>query len=80
MFNLLLPIVVLLFAVFVGWVAFDLSSDEIGRGTSLGNGFATTWLWWVRIVIPVAIGLTLILGIQSLLLRAEILETAMFLG
>jgi len=79
-FNLLLPIVVLLFAVFVGWVAFDLSVDEVGRGTSLGDGFATTWLWWVRLVIPVAIGLTLVLGIQSLLVRAGILETAIFLG
>lgn len=79
-FNLLLPIVVLLFAVFVGWVAFDLSSDEIGRGTSLGAGFATTWLWWVRIVIPVAIGLTLVLGIQSLLVKAGILEAAVILG
>jgi len=79
-FNLLLPVVVLLFAVFVGWVASDLSADEVGRGTSLDAGFATTWLWWVRIVIPVAIGLTLVLGIQSLLVRAGVLEAAVILG
>jgi NSS family neurotransmitter:Na+ symporter len=79
-FNLLLPLVVLLFAVFVGWVASDLSADEIGRGTSLDAGFATTWLWWVRIVIPVAIGLTLVLGIQSLLVKAGVLEAAIILG
>ncbi|WP_049979871.1 sodium-dependent transporter [Halolamina rubra] len=79
-FNLLLPVVVLLFAVFVGWVASDLSADEIGRGTTLDAGFATTWLWWVRIVIPVAIGLTLVLGIQSLLIRAGVLEAAVILG
>jgi NSS family neurotransmitter:Na+ symporter len=79
-FNLLLPVVVLLFAVFVGWVASDLSMDELGRGTSLDATFATTWLWWVRIVIPVAIGLTLVLGIQSLLVKAGVLEAAVFLG
>ncbi|MFB6270713.1 MAG: sodium-dependent transporter [Halobacterium sp.] len=79
-FNLLLPVVVLLFAVFVGWVAFDLSVDEVGRGSSLGSGFSTAWLWWVRVVIPVAIGLTLVLGVQSLLVKAQILESAVILG
>ncbi|MCG1003681.1 sodium-dependent transporter, partial [Halobacterium noricense] len=79
-FSLLLPLVVLLFALFVGWVAYDSSSEELQLGTSLGDGFATLWLWWVRLVIPVGIGLTLVLGVQDLLVKAGVLEAAVILG
>jgi len=79
-FSFLLPFVVLLFALFVGWVAFDSASEELGMGTSLGGGFVTLWLWWVRVVIPVGIGLTLVLGIQDLLIKAQILESAVILA
>ncbi|WP_435174847.1 sodium-dependent transporter [Halorussus sp. AFM4] len=65
-FNILLPIAVLLLAVFVGWIADLESVDELGRGSSLGSTFATTWLWWVRIVVPIAVAVTLYLGITSL--------------
>jgi len=79
-FNLLLPVVVLLFALFVGWVAFDQSADELGQGSTLGSGFTLVWLWWVRLVIPVAIGLTLVLGVQDLLVKAQLIESAIVLG
>jgi len=65
-FNLLLPIAVLLLAVFVGWVANADATDEIGLGSSLGASFATGWLWWVRIVVPIAVIVTLYLGVDSL--------------
>lgn len=79
-FNLLIPLVVLLFAVFVGWVAAGPSVDELGRGSSLGTGARRAWLWWVRIVIPLAIGLTLVLGVQELLVSAGVLAEPVFLG
>jgi NSS family neurotransmitter:Na+ symporter len=65
-FNLLLPIAVLLLAVFVGWVANADAIDEIGLGSSLGASFAMGWLWWVRIVVPIAVIVTLYLGVDSL--------------
>jgi NSS family neurotransmitter:Na+ symporter len=79
-FNLLIPVVVLLVSVFVGWVAAGQSSDELARGSSLGAGFTKLWLWWVRLVIPVAILLTLVLGVQDLLIKAGILDAAVVLG
>ncbi|WP_336037751.1 sodium-dependent transporter [Halobacterium yunchengense] len=79
-FKLLLPIVVLLFALFVGWVAYGPSTDELTQGSTFGDGFTTLWLWWVRLVIPVGIGLTLVLGVQELLVKAQILESAVILA
>ena len=79
-FNLLIPLAVLLFVLFVGWVATDQFTEEISLGTSLGSPFTTTWLWWVRLVIPIAVGFTLVLGIQSLLLKAGLIDAAVLLG
>ncbi|MFB6110756.1 MAG: sodium-dependent transporter [Halodesulfurarchaeum sp.] len=79
-FNLLLPVVVLLFVLFVGWIAADQAFDELGRGTSLSGSFNTAWLWWIRIVIPIAVVLTLVLGIQDLLIRAGVLANPVILG
>jgi NSS family neurotransmitter:Na+ symporter len=79
-FSLVLPLVVFLFAIFVGWVAYGPAADEMGQGSSLGGGFTTLWLWWVRLVIPVGIGLTLVLGVQDLLLKAGVIDAAIVLG
>ena len=79
-FQFLLPLVVLLFAIFVGWVAYGPATDELGRGTTFGDNFTLLWLWWVRTVIPIGISLTLVLGIQSLLVKAGILESAVILA
>jgi NSS family neurotransmitter:Na+ symporter len=65
-FNLLLPVAVLLLAVFVGWVADTEAVDELGRGSTIGASFTTAWLWWVRIIVPIAIIVTLYLGVDSL--------------
>ncbi len=65
-FNILLPVAVLLFAVFVGWIADTEAVDELGRGSSLGESFTSLWLWWVRIVVPIAVLVTLYLGVESL--------------
>ena len=65
-FNILLPVSVLLLAVFVGWVADTEAVDELRRGSSLGGSFTGLWLWWVRVVVPIAVIVTLYLGIKSL--------------
>ncbi|WP_276301698.1 sodium-dependent transporter [Halorussus lipolyticus] len=65
-FKLLLPISVLLLAVFVGWVADREAVDELGRGSSVGESFTSAWLWWVRLVVPVAVIVTLYLGVEAL--------------
>ncbi|QZP37285.1 sodium-dependent transporter [Halobaculum magnesiiphilum] len=79
-FELLLPLAVLSLSLFVGWVADDQLAVELNLGSSFGSGFSTVWLWWIRIVIPVAIGGTLLLGIQSLLVKAGILAAPIVLG
>ncbi|MFC7079908.1 sodium-dependent transporter [Halorussus caseinilyticus] len=65
-FKLLLPISVFLLAVFVGWVADTEAVDELGRGSTIGESFTTAWLWWVRVVVPLAVVVTLYLGIDAL--------------
>ncbi|UPW00668.1 sodium-dependent transporter [Halorussus gelatinilyticus] len=65
-FNLLLPISVFLLAIFVGWVADREAIDELGRGSSIGSSFTTAWLWWVRIVVPTVVLMTLWLGLETL--------------
>ncbi|WP_276271802.1 sodium-dependent transporter [Haloarcula litorea] len=64
-FNLLLPIVVFLLAAFTWFSGRDIV-DELQRGTSLGETFPTVWLWWVRLVVPVAVAVTLYLGVKGL--------------
>jgi len=79
-FNFLLPLVVFLLVVFVGWVATAQAADELHRGSSLGDSFTAAWLWWVRLVIPVAVALTFVLGAQDLLVKAGVLDSAVVLG
>ena len=79
-FNFIIPVTVLLFVFFVGWVASNQLTEELSLGSSFGDTFTKTWLWWVRLVIPAAVGLTLVLGIQSLLLKAGVIEAAIILG
>ncbi|GGN15118.1 sodium-dependent transporter [Halarchaeum nitratireducens] len=64
-FNILLPVAVLFIALFAGWVANRESVDELGRGTTLGEGATTLWLWWVRVVIPIVVAYTLYLGVTN---------------
>ncbi|MFC7198962.1 sodium-dependent transporter [Halospeciosus flavus] len=65
-FKFLLPIAVLLLALFVGWAADREAMDELGRGSSFGESFTTVWLWWVRTVVPIAVVVTLYLGVKAI--------------
>ncbi|WP_049933952.1 sodium-dependent transporter [Halarchaeum acidiphilum] len=64
-FNILLPIAVLFIALFAGWIYGGEAVDELGRGTSLGRGAMTAWLWWVRVVVPIVVAYTLWLGVTN---------------
>ncbi len=64
-YSLLLPFSVLLVVLFLTWGPYGDAIDELRRGTGLSGTFMTSWLWWVRIVIPIALIGTLILGIHS---------------
>ncbi|SFG42384.1 neurotransmitter:Na+ symporter, NSS family [Halopelagius inordinatus] len=70
-YQLLLPVSVLLVLVFVGWILGGEALSEVMKGSSLGDGFGTTWLWMVRVVVILAVLGTLALGIQTLFLGSE---------
>jgi NSS family neurotransmitter:Na+ symporter len=72
-YNLLLPVSVLLVVLFLGWRIGPSITDELERGTLLSRNFSMGWLWWIRIVTPIAVTVTLILGIRSLLMKAQLL-------
>lgn len=69
-YNLFLPVSVLLIALFVGWVWGPRAVDELEQGSTTGEGFNMAWLWFVRIVIPLAVLFTLVLGLQTLAMNA----------
>jgi len=79
-YDLFLPAAVLLLALFIGWVYPSGAVDELTQGSGVGATFNTVWLWFVRIVIPAGILLTLVLGVQELLVVGGVLESAVFLG
>jgi NSS family neurotransmitter:Na+ symporter len=64
-YNLLLPLSVFLLSVFVGWV-WDGSLQELMLGTDRGDAFATVWVWFVKVVVPVAVLFTLGTGLVEL--------------
>jgi NSS family neurotransmitter:Na+ symporter len=65
-YNFLLPLSVLLLLIFVGWVDTHDAVDELRRGTDVGSTFGLVWLWVVRTIVPLAVLVTLLLGIQTL--------------
>jgi NSS family neurotransmitter:Na+ symporter len=75
-YNLLLPLSVLLLLLFVGWVDAPNSMAELRKGSGLGDGFVGVWVWFVRVVAPLAVAATLLLGLQSLALKLGLLSAA----
>jgi NSS family neurotransmitter:Na+ symporter len=72
-YNLLLPLSVLLLLLFVGWVDTDDAVTELRRGTGLSERGAVAWLLFVRTLVPLGVLVTLLLGIQSLAVKAGLL-------
>ncbi|GAA0299741.1 sodium-dependent transporter [Halarchaeum salinum] len=69
-FNILLPIAVLFIALFAGWIVDADAIKELGQGSVVGSipgtaPLTTLWLWWVRIVVPIAVIITLYLGVTN---------------
>jgi NSS family neurotransmitter:Na+ symporter len=75
-YSLLLPLSVLCLLVFVGWVDTDDAIAELRRGTGLSEGGAVAWLWFVRTLVPLGVLVTLLLGLQTLAVRAGLLAGA----
>ncbi|MFD1634095.1 sodium-dependent transporter [Haloplanus ruber] len=75
-YNLLLPLSVFCLLIFVGWVDAADAVTELRRGTGLSEGGATAWLWFVRTVVPLGVLVTLLLGLQSLAVRAGLIAEA----
>ncbi|KTG08517.1 daunorubicin ABC transporter ATP-binding protein [Haloprofundus marisrubri] len=71
-YQLLLPLSVLSILLFVGWVFARSALDEIRRGAAIGKGASSAWLWAVRLVVPIGVVLTLLLGIQTLFVGGAI--------
>lgn len=61
--EIFLPLTVFLLVLFVGWF-YDEAIDEVSKGVQ-ADWFPNAWLWHVRTVILVVIGLTLVLSIQG---------------
>ncbi|HET7323275.1 MAG TPA: sodium-dependent transporter [Halococcus sp.] len=64
-YSLLLPFSVLLVVLFLAWGTQSEAIDELRRGSGVGGVFTRSWVWWLRIVIPIALIATLGLGILS---------------
>ncbi|CAI50272.1 SNF family transport protein [Natronomonas pharaonis DSM 2160] len=62
--ELLLPLGMFLLVLFVAWVVPEESLDELLKGRS-GSNLDVFWLWWVRTVVTVAVGLTLVLSVYG---------------
>ncbi|MCD2199899.1 MULTISPECIES: sodium-dependent transporter [unclassified Halobacterium] len=65
-YSVLLPLSVLLGVIFVGWVYGPEAVDEIKKGTSGGETFATAWLWSIRTYVLVGVFVTLYLGVTDI--------------
>ncbi|WP_306057714.1 sodium-dependent transporter [Natronococcus wangiae] len=66
--QLLLPLGVFLLVIFVGWV-YPNSADELAKGLkSDANGtIPTTWVWYIRTVILLVVGLVLLISARDLI-------------
>ena len=64
--NLLLPLAALGVVLFVGWVMGGDALDEVRQGTGGAEALSTVWLWSLRTVVLVAVGLTVYLSLLKL--------------
>ena len=61
----------------VGYVYAPEAADELDRGSSVGAGFTTIWLLLVSTVVPLGVLATLLLGLQSLAVKAGLLAASL---
>ena len=75
-YNLLLPLGGLGIAVAVGWMQPRRSTTELRRGSDASQTAALAWLWTLRTVVVLALTVTLVLGVKSLLVKAAVVESS----
>lgn len=64
-FSILLPFSVFGTLLFVGWILADDALSELGTGSSGFPRVELSWLWMVRVVVLIAVGATVVLGIRE---------------
>jgi NSS family neurotransmitter:Na+ symporter len=64
--NFVLPVVVLLVVVFVGWIMGESAVEEVLRGSDASASLGVVWLWLVRTLVLVAVAGTVVLGVNEL--------------
>jgi NSS family neurotransmitter:Na+ symporter len=75
-YNLFLPAVGLGVAIVVGWTQGDRSTRELARGADVGETAALAWLWALRVVVVLALTVTLVLGVKTLLVSAGVVPAS----
>ncbi|WP_323675838.1 sodium-dependent transporter [Halorubellus sp. PRR65] len=75
-YNLFLPAVGLGVAIAVGWMQGDRSTRELARGADVGEAAALVWLWALRVVVVLALTVTLVLGVKTLLVSAGVVAAS----
>ncbi|NHN41029.1 sodium-dependent transporter [Halorubellus sp. JP-L1] len=75
-YNLFLPLVGLGVAVVVGWTQGARSTRELARGSGGSETLGLAWLWALRTVVVLALTVTLVLGVKTILVTAGVLDPA----
>ncbi|AQL44101.1 daunorubicin ABC transporter ATP-binding protein [Halorientalis sp. IM1011] len=70
-YQLLLPLSVLLLVLFVGWVLAGDAVSELRQGAGSLGSFGPIWMWGLRIVVPLFVAATLVLGFQTMFLGED---------
>ena len=70
-YQLLLPLSVLLLVLFVGWVLAGDAVAELRQGAGSLGSFGPIWMWGLRIVVPLFVAATLVLGFQTMFLGED---------
>jgi NSS family neurotransmitter:Na+ symporter len=72
-YNLFLPAGGLGIALAVGWTRGDRSTRELARGSDASELLGLAWLWTLRTVVVLALTVTLVLGVKTVLVTAGVL-------
>jgi len=75
-YNLFLPAGGLGIALAVGWTQGGRSTRELARGSTASETLGLAWLWTLRTVVVLALTVTLVLGVKTVLVTAGVLASS----
>jgi len=75
-YNLFLPAGGLGIALAVGWTQGGRSTRELARGSNASETLGLAWLWTLRTVVVLALTVTLVLGVKTVLVTAGVLASS----